>query len=638
MSQSLNIKDGVENVLDIRNQRRTLLCQVLSIIGVLLLFVFGIVDLLNQIYWLAGLLLFFSAVILVNVYAQYRKPNIERAVHVLNGIMLAFSLMLLITGANNNTGILWIYPILAINLSINRLRPAIVLACIYVACSVLLLHTPLSQILLTTYAEPVTIRFVVTLLFLSVICLMSVRSEEQAYETVKQLHSDELRQLAFYDSLTKLPNRHSFRHTLERQMQRMDISNQKIGLLYIDLDNFKQVNDSYGHEVGDKLLRHFSDQLQGTLRPNDLITNKHDDNLARLAGDEFAVILPELENSIDAGLVANRILDLFQGGFEVDGTIHGVYASIGIAIYPDDATNTDDLLHHADAAMYEAKRNGRYGLQFFTQEISDALNERQKIENGIRLAIESDALSLVFMPMFDCQSLDVMGVEVLVRANHPDLEGVGPDRFIPVAETTGLIKEMDLWVIDHSLLCMKELQDTHGFKGIMCINTSGVELQNEGFPKQVHLLLEKHQVDPSTIELEITETSLVLDDKKGIKILRQLREQGVTLSLDDFGTGYTAFSQLINYPVNCLKIDKSFVGGLFSENEARAKIVRIIHNLAEIYGLRVVAEGVETQDQLNYLRDSGCDWAQGHLLSQPVTKDALVELLADRANGPTIPT
>jgi EAL domain-containing protein (putative c-di-GMP-specific phosphodiesterase class I) len=293
-------------------------------------------------------------------------------------------------------------------------------------------------------------------------------------------------------------------------------------------------------------------------------------------------MLPELANSIDAGVVASRILDLFQGGFEVDGTTHAVYASIGVAIYPDDATNTDDLLHHADAAMYEAKRNGRYGLQFFTQKISDALNERKRIERGIKLALESNSMSLVFMPMFGCHTLEIMGIEVLVRSNHPSLEGIGPDKFIPVAETTGLIKELDLWVIDNSLSTIKELQNSHGFKGIICINTSGVELHNEGFPDQVRRLLEKHQVDPATIELEITETSLVLDDKKGVLILRQLRELGITLSLDDFGTGYTAFSQLINYPVDCLKIDKSFVGGLFTENENRHKIIRIIQNLAEI--------------------------------------------------------
>ena len=641
MSQPPNSMEGYGSVLNIRDQRRAFLCQILSVLGVVLLLVFGIIDLLNEIYWLASILLFFCGIILINIFAHYQNPNIERAVYILNGIMLAFSLMLIITGARDNTGILWIYPILAINLSINRLRPAVILAGIYVLTSAVLLYTPISLLMLTSYSDPVALRFIVTLLFLAAICLMSVRSEEQAYGTVKQLHNDELRQLAFYDTLTKLPNRHSFRQNLERQMSRMDETSQKIGLLYIDLDNFKQVNDSYGHEVGDKLLLQFSESLQATLRPNDLIANTHDEKLARLAGDEFAVILPELVNSIDAGVVAKRILDLFQGGFEVEGTVHAVYASIGIAIYPDDAANSDDLLHHADAAMYEAKRNGRFGLQFFTQEISDALQERQKIENGIKLALASNSFSLVYMPMFNCHTMDIMGVEVLVRSDHPELLGIGPDKFIPVAETTGLIKELDLWVIENSLKHQKQLQIEHNYDGMMSMNTSGVELHNEGFPMQVGALLKEYDVDPATIELEITETSLVLDDQKGIKILEQLRELGISLSLDDFGTGYTAFSQLINYPVDCLKIDKSFVGGLFTDNDPRNKIVRIIQNLAEIYGLRVVAEGVENQAQLDYLRDNGCDWAQGYFLSEPVSLEQLGKLLnqrATKAEEPQTPT
>ena len=624
--------------MDIRNQRRERLCQVLSILGVVLLFIFGIVNYLGQTFWLAGILWLFSAIILVNIYAHHRKPDVERAVQILNGIMLIFSLILIVTGGTDNTGIFWIYPILAINLSINRLRSAVILAGTYVTCSFLLLYTPLSQELLTTYSDSSSLRFIVTLLFLAAISLMNVRSEEQAYETVEQLHSDEIRELAFYDSLTKLPNRHSFRQNLERQMRRMTDTGQKVGLLYIDLDNFKQVNDSYGHEVGDKLLLQFSEQLQNTLRPNDMITIAHEDKLARLAGDEFAVILPELANSIDAGVVAHRILDLFEGGFEVDGTVHPVYASIGIAIYPDDAGTSDELLHHADAAMYEAKRNGRFGLQFFTNEISEALHARQKIEQGIKLALESKSMLLEYMPMFHCHSLGIMGIEVLVRSNHPDLEGIGPDQFIPVAETTGLIKELDQWVLDNSLRYLKRLQTEHGFTGIMCINTSGAELHNESFPQQVSQLLQKHNIDPSTVELEITETALVLDDKKGIATLRQLGDLGVSLSLDDFGTGYTAFSQLINYPVNCLKIDKSFVKGLFLEGKAQKKIVRIIQHLSEIFELRVVAEGVESEEQLEFLRDSGCDWVQGYYLSQPISENEFIDLLAKPEKNIALPS
>lgn len=284
------------------------------------------------------------------------------------------------------------------------------------------------------------------------------------------------------------------------------------------------------------------------------------------------------------------------------------------------------ILH--DTAMYDAKQNGRNCFRFFTQEIADAIKQRQKIENGLRASLENDQLSLVFMPIFDCDNDDIVAVEALLRCNAPELEKIGPDQFIPVAESTGLIKDIDLWVIEAALQRLVTLQQQHNFTGKMCINISGVELNNEHFPSQVKHLLEIYAVAPCSVELEVTETALVAGNKACLDTLHALREVGVSLALDDFGTGYTAFSQLIHYPAHCLKIDRSFISDLFSGNDPRSKMVLIIQNLAELYGLRVIAEGVETEEQLNYLKRHGCDWAQGYFLSRPLAWDDLLKRLA----------
>ncbi|GEA01314.1 hypothetical protein KUL17_02110 [Alteromonas sp. KUL17] len=513
---------------------------------------------------------------------------------------------------------LWIYPIAAINLFINRFWPAVVVFCIFSITSILLLFTPLSSLLMTSYTLVEAIRFILTTLALNLICLAALRSEEQSYETIIKLHDDDIRQMAFYDTLTGLPNRWNFKTNLQRVIDRATKDKQKVGLLYIDLDNFKQVNDQYGHEMGDKLLLKFSEELWSEIRPSDHVLKPQEESIARLAGDEFVVLLPNIKDAFDAGTVATRILNIFDGGFEVDGITHLTYASIGIAVFPDDTAEPSELLHYADTAMYDAKQNGRNCFRFFTKEIADTIKQRQQIESGLRASLENDQFTLAFMPIFDCDNDDIVAVEVLLRCKAPELEDIGPDQFIPVAESTGLIKEIDLWVLEHALQSLVVLQQQHYFTGKMCINISGVELHNENFPPLVKRLLETHEVNPCSVELEVTETALVAGDKACLETLNALNELGVSLALDDFGTGYTAFSQLIHYPAHCLKIDRSFVSDLFSEKEPRSKMVLIIQNLAELYGLRVIAEGVETEEQLNYLKRHGCDWAQGYFLSRPL--------------------
>ncbi|TMN71513.1 GGDEF-domain containing protein [Pseudoalteromonas sp. S1727] len=627
MTYAREMKVGQQEMLAVRHRRRYTLCQVLTLLGVIFLTTFGSLSLINGAYFLGSTLIINAILGVVNLYLLKLSGNVERAARVLSGILLVLSMCLLITGGESNTGMLWIYPIVAINLFINRFWPAVCVFGIFSAASMLLLFTPLTSLLMTSYSLTEAIRFMLTMLALNAICLAALRSEEQAYQTIMQLHADDIRQMAYYDMLTGLPNRWSFKFNLERMLTRAKKDKQRLGLLYIDLDNFKQVNDQYGHEAGDRLLLKFSEQLRETIRPSDELLKPQAEILARLAGDEFVVLLPNIKDPLDASTVATRILNIFEGGFKVDDFDHMVYASIGIAVYPDITTEPFDLLHHADAAMYDAKNNGRNCFRFFTQEIADKLQQRQLIEKGLRLALNEKHLSLVYMPIFDCKDNSIVAVEVLLRCQSPELKGVGPDQFIPVAEATGLIKDIDLWVIDNALQAQGILQNQHNFKGKICINISGVELHNEAFPLQVKNLLDYHKIKPESVELEVTETAFVAGDITCLRILKALDKLGVSIALDDFGTGYTAFNQLIHYPADCLKIDRSFVNDLFSEREARNKMVMIIQSLAKLYDLRVIAEGVETEAQLTYLREHGCDWAQGYYLSRPLKWDELLNVL-----------
>ena len=628
MTQPHETTTGQQEMMQVRHRRRFALCQILTVIGVVFLFALGSLSLYGQALLLGTILVSSALVGLANLYLLKRTGNVERAAIVLSGILFVLCMSLLITGGKDNTGMLWIYPIAAINLFINRFWPAVVVFCIFSITSIVILFTPLSSLLMTSYTLVEAIRFILTTLALNLICLAALRSEEQSYETIIKLHDDDIRQMAFYDTLTGLPNRWNFKTNLQRVISRATKDKQKVGLLYIDLDNFKQVNDQYGHEMGDKLLLKFSEQLWREIRPSDQVLKPQEESIARLAGDEFVVLLPNIKNTFDAGSVAARILNIFDGGFEVDGITHLTYASIGIAVFPDDTVEPSELLHYADTAMYDAKQNGRNCYRFFTQEIAETIKQRQKIENGLRTSLENDQFTLAFMPIFNCDNDDIVAIEALLRCKAPELEGVGPDQFIPVAESTGLIKAIDLWVLEHALERLVVLQQ-HNFTGKMCINISGVELHNENFPPLVKRLLETHKVNPCSVELEVTETALVAGDKACLETLNALNELGVSLALDDFGTGYTAFSQLIHYPAHCLKIDRSFVSDLFSEKEPRSKMVLIIQNLAELYGLRVIAEGVETEEQLNYLKRHGCDWAQGYFLSRPLLwDDLLVKLKA----------
>lgn len=434
-------------------------------------------------------------------------------------------------------------------------------------------------------------------------------------------------EFAAQDHLTGLLNRRSFQEQFERCLHRALSQKHQMALLYIDLDNFKKVNDHYGHATGDRLLKLFSERLEKSVRPTDIMADLGGSELARLAGDEFSILLTELTGPVDARKVAERILRMFEKGFQLDGVTHNVQVSIGVVIAPEDGTTVESLLRNADAAMYQAKMKGKNRVQFFNKEIASNIQRKKYIERVLIKAIHHSHFHLVYMPIFNAQTLAVEGVEVLIRAPTLESKGIGPEEFIPVAESTGLIKDIDAWVLYESFSRLNYVTDKYGFEGFFAINVSAVELLNREYPDLVRGALLKHQIEPSRIELEITETSFVDNLQQSIKQLQQLKNLGVQLSLDDFGTGYTAFSQLIKFPVDKLKIDRSFIQDLTDQASDKKRMVDIVLKLAALYHLSVIAEGVESQSQVDYLRRRGCEYMQGYYLSHPLSWDQFQALL-----------
>ncbi|MDJ0879298.1 MAG: EAL domain-containing protein [Halieaceae bacterium] len=546
-----------------------------------------------------------------------------------NLTLLLLVAVLTITGAVEKTGPLFIYAIVIMGVLTNNFRGAALFGASTIGLLLLLLFVFDDMLLQVEYSQAMKTRLIYSMTVLLWVALIGSYYQDEAQEVTHRLHQ-RVHRLAYFDSLTGLTNRSSFRRWLQRSLERAQRDGSGLALIYIDLDNFKQVNDRFGHSMGDRVLATFGERLSDCLRPTDNSLHMvSTEDIARLAGDEFIVILQDVSEPRVAELVARRILAMFENGFLVDDLNTSVTCSIGIAFVEAGQESAETLLNNADAAMYKSKQKGKNRYEFFSEKIAAVMQERHRIEAGLQDALASNGFNLVFMPIYEANTLRIVGFETLLRCETPELQGIGPDRFIPVAETTGQIKRIDLWVLENSMAALRTLCAEQGFEGIMCVNISALELQNGEFPAQVDYVLRKYGIRPAQVELELTETSEALYDQASLSTLEELKSLGVGLSLDDFGTGYTAFNQLVKFPVDCLKIDRSFVNSLFQQDNAKGQMVEIIKNLAGLYNLRVVAEGVETRQQLAYLQQIGCNWLQGYLLSQPLSYQDFSDLLRE---------
>lgn len=432
---------------------------------------------------------------------------------------------------------------------------------------------------------------------------------------------EKIHQLAYYDVVTGLPNRSMFLERLHQALSHAQRDRDKVNLIFLDLDNFKDVNDTQGHDVGDKLLRSVAERLSACLRDSDV--------LARLGGDEFVVVCPSMDTQESVATVVQRLLAIFTDPFEIEGRQLYTSASIGIAVYPDDSLDASTLFRCADTAMYQAKNDGRAQFRFFSPELNQKIIQRVALENSLRKGLEKQEFFLHYQPLWDIKTARMSAVEVLLRWQSSDYGLMLPSTFISLLEDSGLIKSVGEWVLRKACIQMREWTMEGNRELKMAVNISGKQLKHPNFLEMLTTIIQETGIDPTNLELEFTESIIMENVENTVEIFRRLKEMGIQLSIDDFGTGYSSLNYLKHFPIDRIKIDKSFVDDV-NHNESDAAIIQAIVSMAQSLSLRVVAEGVENSDQLHRLTTLGCDEVQGFYLAMPMHAKALAENLGKK--------
>ena len=426
---------------------------------------------------------------------------------------------------------------------------------------------------------------------------------------------------AYHDLLTSLPNRALLRDRLSLAITQAKRENDMLAVMFLDLDRFKNINDSLGHIIGDEVLQQVSTRLKGCLREGD--------TLARFGGDEFTLMLPKIsDNKEDVIKVAEKITHILKEPFFVESNELYISASIGISLYPHDGSDMDALIKNADIAMYHVKGQGKNGYQFFSDDMDTPYFKNLSLDTGIHNALQFEEFSLLYQPQINVKSGEIIGVEALLRWNHPKHGQIPPNDFIPFAEETGLIIEIDNWVLNNAIYQASQWIKSGHLKIRMSINISASHLAEDNFVEKITLALNAFGVPGQCIEIEITENAIMADMDGVIHKLKQLRTMGISIAIDDFGTGYSSLTYLHKLPIHTLKIDRSFLQDDRFANDEHT-IVNTIVAMAKGLKLNVIAEGVETQPQLDYLRRIGCNEAQGFLMGKPL-HHAIIEKMLEQ--------
>ena len=455
-------------------------------------------------------------------------------------------------------------------------------------------------------------------LFISlIISLLAYRTLREPLRLQKLVvaKTKELEHLAFHDALTGLVNRQLFKEELEQEIRNIRRHGGHLAVMYLDLDDFKRINDSLGHGAGDQLLKVTAKRIKAVVKENDIV--------ARLGGDEFAVLLLDLESPNEAMSVAGKITQVVAQPVNLSQREALVSTSIGISMSPEDSQNPEELMRNSDLALYSSKQAGKNRYEFFSARMQDDASRRLRIENELRLAIKNNEFFLVYQPIVSLATKRLVKLEALIRWNHPEKGVLAPASFIDVAEKTGLIVPIGKWVLESACQFISNTKKNGLLPPLVAVNISARQFSESGFSEQVQKSLCKAQVKPEMIELEITETLVMEDVEYTVKVLNILKQIGIRFSMDDFGTGYSSLAQLKQLPVNTLKIDRSFVSDIESGSND-FQIIEAIVAMAHKLGLDVVAEGIETEGQLKLLKQAGCNLGQGYLFSRPITPDQLV--------------
>lgn len=442
--------------------------------------------------------------------------------------------------------------------------------------------------------------------------------------TKRKQDEERIRYQANYDALTGLPNRALFMDRLNQALATMTRVKRQLGLMFMDLDGFKLVNDTLGHEVGDLLLQEASQRLADCIRTGDTV--------ARLGGDEFTVIMPNLSDPKNAPLLAQRILDSFSQPFRLRGNETFVSASIGITIFPDDATDATELLKNADTAMYRAKEHGKANYQFYTADLNREVRERLVLRTGLTKALDRNEFELHYQPKLDLRTGKVVAAEALMRWHTRDLGMVSPVKFIPILEESGLLVEVGEWALRTACAQHKACRRVGLPPVRIAVNLSARQLREPSFVAVIERVLEDSRIEPSGLEIEITESMLMSDVPNVVGVLERIHDMGVRVAMDDFGTGYSSLSYLKRFPIDTIKIDRSFVADITTSPDD-AEIIRTIISMGQTLNRHIVAEGVETEEQLNLLRDYGCDEIQGWVFCKALPADGFQRFLGEYSLG-----
>jgi diguanylate cyclase (GGDEF)-like protein len=443
--------------------------------------------------------------------------------------------------------------------------------------------------------------------------------------TVRKQAEEALQFVAKHDALTQLPNRIMFHDRLELAMARAKRNGRQLAVMFIDMDRFKVINDTLGHDAGDLLLREVAKRLTDTLRASDTV--------ARLGGDEFVVLIEEVSNPVHLGTIAQKLIDALAASFLLSGQEYHITASIGISTYPDDSDDIQTLLKNADIAMYRAKEQGRNAFQFYSVQMNVHSIERLTFESSLRRALERNELVLHYQPLIDIRTGRITGVEALMRWQHPEMGLVPPGKFIPLAEETGLIVPIGEWAL-RTACAQHRAWEQEGLGHLrVAVNLSPRQFQQGDLLKSVARVLAQTGCNAKSLEFEITEGMVMRNPESAVTLLQQLKDMGIHVSIDDFGTGYSSLGYLKRFPIDSLKIDRSFVTDVPQDTGDVAITVAIIA-MAHSLGLKVVAEGVETREQLDFLRKQGCDEMQGYYFSKPLPVEQVTALLLKGRKSP----
>ncbi|HEB49165.1 MAG TPA: GGDEF and EAL domain-containing protein [Desulfobulbus sp.] len=458
-----------------------------------------------------------------------------------------------------------------------------------------------------------------------------VRQVVHISRNITKRKQDELRirHMAYYDSLTGLPNRTYYRKLLARSLDHARRHDRIMATMIIDLDSFKRINDTLGHAVGDSLLKSVAKRLRFALRSSDCVARFRSDlgnTISRLGGDEFIILLNEMTRVQDAAMVADRLLSELAAPFFLEGHEVVVTASIGIAVFPADGDDADTLFKNADLAMYHAKSLGKNKYQYYTESMNVSARERLTVENDLRRALARNELVLYYQPQVSMKTLEIRGLEALVRWQHPRRGLVPPLEFIPVAEQSELIHLVGEWVLHTACRQLRKIHAAGHRQVRMAVNLSNHQFTREDLVEKISSVLAATGLEGRFLELELTESAVMQNPQQAVCVLQQLRELGIHIAVDDFGTGYSSFEWLKILPLDSLKVDRNFISGI-TERREDVKILEAILAMAESLGLAVIAEGVETEDQLALLRTLYCSGGQGFLFSRPLPAAGIMDLL-----------